>query len=217
MARKTAAPNDKALDAFLAAKTEIDRLLAELASLSADHFHTSPDEITWSHVGSANHIRERLLSADDAGDHAIEPMPPVEVSLEQGPAAATHGPAVRFPLQVRFYQTEGQRRSVDHLEVKDLGMVSGEPASVAHALKPVFDEDRNLGRPIDDCRYTLAKNITTTKKMSVAAVTKNIQRCRKELAEFYLAMEGIPPAEPLLIQSHGPKGYRLDPTIRVIT
>ncbi|WP_137113173.1 hypothetical protein [Rhodobacter sp. SY28-1] len=60
MARKTAAPNDKALDAFVAAKTEIDRLLAELASLSADHFHASPDEITWSHVGSANHIRERL-------------------------------------------------------------------------------------------------------------------------------------------------------------
>lgn len=157
------------------------------------------------------------LSAEDAGDTAIEPTPSVEVSLDQGPAASTHAPAVRFPLQVRFYQTGGQRRSVDHLDVKDLGMVSGEPASVAHALKPVFDEDRNAGRPIDECRYTLAKNITTTKKMSVSAVTKNIQRCREELAEFYLAMEGILPAEPLLIQSHGPKGYRLDPTIRVIT
>lgn len=157
------------------------------------------------------------LSAEDAGDTAIEPTPSVEVSLDQGPAASTHAPAVRFPLQVRFYQTGGQRRSVDHLDVKDLGMVSGEPASVAHALKLVFDEDRNLGRPIEECRYTLAKNIATTKKMSVSAVTKNIQRCREELAEFYLAMEGIPPAEPLLIQSHGPKGYRLDPTIRVIT
>jgi hypothetical protein len=60
MARKTAATNDKALDAFLAAKTGIDRLLAELVALSADHFHTSPDEIGWGHVGSANHIRERL-------------------------------------------------------------------------------------------------------------------------------------------------------------
>ncbi|WP_103256405.1 7-cyano-7-deazaguanine synthase [Tabrizicola aquatica] len=157
------------------------------------------------------------LSADDTGDTAIELNPSVEAGLEQGTAASIHGPAVRFPLQVRFYQTEGQRRSVDHLDVQDLGMVSGEPASVAHALKPVFDEDRNLGRPIDGCRYTLAKNITTTKKMSVSAVTKNIRRCREELAEFYLAMEGIPPAEPLLIQSHGPKGYRLDPTIRVIT
>ena len=60
MARKTAATNEQALDAFLAAKAEIDRLLAELATLSADHFHASPDEISWGHVGSANHIRERL-------------------------------------------------------------------------------------------------------------------------------------------------------------
>ena len=61
MARKTAATNEQALDAFLAAKAEIDRLLAELAALSAHHFHASPDEINWGHVGSANHIRERLL------------------------------------------------------------------------------------------------------------------------------------------------------------
>lgn len=47
MARETAATNEQALDAFLAAKAEIDRLLAELTSLSSDHFHTSPDEITW--------------------------------------------------------------------------------------------------------------------------------------------------------------------------
>ncbi|WP_374433326.1 hypothetical protein [Tabrizicola sp.] len=60
MARDTAATNEKALDAFLAAKAEIDRLLAELAALSADHFHASPDDITWGDVGSANHIRERL-------------------------------------------------------------------------------------------------------------------------------------------------------------
>lgn len=60
MARKTAATNDKALDAFLAAKAEIDRLLAVLASLSADHFYANPDEINWGHVGSVNHIRERL-------------------------------------------------------------------------------------------------------------------------------------------------------------
>lgn len=60
MTLKTAATHEQALDGFLAAKTEIDRLLAELAALSADHFHASPDQITWGHVGSANHIRERL-------------------------------------------------------------------------------------------------------------------------------------------------------------
>jgi hypothetical protein len=60
MTRKTAATKEEALDAFLSAKTEIDRLLAELATLSADHFHADPEGINWGHVGSANHIRERL-------------------------------------------------------------------------------------------------------------------------------------------------------------
>lgn len=60
MARKTAATNEQALDAFLAVKTEVDRLLAELVALGADHFHATPDEVSWGHVGSANHIRERL-------------------------------------------------------------------------------------------------------------------------------------------------------------
>jgi hypothetical protein len=43
-----------------AAKTEIDRLLADLAALGADHFNASPDEINWGHVGTATHIRDRL-------------------------------------------------------------------------------------------------------------------------------------------------------------
>ena len=60
MARKTATTNERALAAFVATKTEIDRLLSELAALSADHFQASPDEITWGHVGTANHIRDRL-------------------------------------------------------------------------------------------------------------------------------------------------------------
>jgi hypothetical protein len=60
MARTADTTNDKALATFIAAKTEIDRLLADLAALSANHFHANPDEITWGHVGTANHIRERL-------------------------------------------------------------------------------------------------------------------------------------------------------------
>lgn len=60
MAPKTERTNEKALAAFIAAKAEIDRILADLASLSAEHFQATPDEITWGHVGTANHIRERL-------------------------------------------------------------------------------------------------------------------------------------------------------------
>ena len=60
MVRRTEQTNDKALAAFVAAKAEIDRLLADLAALSAEHFNASPDAVTWGHVGNANHIRDRL-------------------------------------------------------------------------------------------------------------------------------------------------------------
>jgi hypothetical protein len=60
MARTISTTNDKALDAFMAAKAEIDRLLVDLATLSADHFHANPDGINWGHVGTTNHIRDRL-------------------------------------------------------------------------------------------------------------------------------------------------------------
>lgn len=63
-----------ALDAFLAAKTEIDAMLERLAALSADHFEASPDEIHWGHVGTLNHYRDRLREITDMafkeGEHA---------------------------------------------------------------------------------------------------------------------------------------------------
>ena len=66
--------NTQALDAFIAAKTEIDALLARLAALSADHFETSPDEIHWGHVGTLNHYRAKLREITDSafkeGEHA---------------------------------------------------------------------------------------------------------------------------------------------------
>lgn len=74
MTRRATATNDKALDAFIAAKTEIDTMLARLAALSADHFETSPDEINWGHVGTLNHYRAKLREITDMafkeGEHA---------------------------------------------------------------------------------------------------------------------------------------------------
>ena len=57
--------NDASLHAFIAAKTEIDAMLARLAALSADHFETGPDEIHWGHVGTLNHYRARLREIID--------------------------------------------------------------------------------------------------------------------------------------------------------
>ena len=74
MTTRRAADNSKALDAFLAAKFEIDAMLERLAALSADHFETHPDEINWGHVGTLNHyaslLRQITDSAFKEGDHA---------------------------------------------------------------------------------------------------------------------------------------------------
>ena len=72
---RRATDNSKALDAFIAAKSEIDAMLQRLAALSADHFETSPDEINWGHVGTLNHYHAKLREITDSafkeGEHAI--------------------------------------------------------------------------------------------------------------------------------------------------
>jgi hypothetical protein len=71
---RRATDNTKALDAFLAAKFEIDSMLERLAALSADHFETSPDEINWGHVGTLEHYASLLKRITDSafgeGEHA---------------------------------------------------------------------------------------------------------------------------------------------------
>ncbi len=73
-ARRATAPNDKALNAFITAKFEIDAMLARLAALSDDHFGTCPDEINWGDVGTLNHyaslLRQITDSAFKEGEHA---------------------------------------------------------------------------------------------------------------------------------------------------
>ena len=72
--RRATAPNDKALNAILTAKVEIDAMLERLKALSDDHFDTLPDEINWGHVGSLNHyaslLRQITDSAFSEGEHA---------------------------------------------------------------------------------------------------------------------------------------------------
>ena len=73
MPRRTV-DNSEALDAFVAAKFEIDAMLERLAALSAVHFDTHPDEIDWGHVGTLNHYRAKLREITDSafkeGEHA---------------------------------------------------------------------------------------------------------------------------------------------------
>ena len=72
--RRATTTNDKALNAFLAAKVDIDAMLERLKALSSDHFETHPDEIHWGDVGTLNHYASllRLItdSAFSEGEHA---------------------------------------------------------------------------------------------------------------------------------------------------
>ena len=74
MTTRRATDNSKALDAFLAAKREIDTMLERLKALSDDHFETNPDEINWGDVGTLNHYASLLRQISDSafkeGEHA---------------------------------------------------------------------------------------------------------------------------------------------------
>ena len=65
---------EKALDAFLARKAEIDERLARLQALSDDHFEVHPDEVDWGHVGDLGRYAELLQRITDIafgeGEHA---------------------------------------------------------------------------------------------------------------------------------------------------
>ena len=74
MTTRRVTDNSKALDAFIAAKAEIDTMLDRLRALSDDHFETDPDEIHWGHVGTLKHYADLLRQITDSafkeGEHA---------------------------------------------------------------------------------------------------------------------------------------------------
>ena len=63
-----------ALDAFVSRKAEIDAMLERLQGLSAEHFYTGPDTITWGHVETLEHyaglLQQMCDSAFQEGEHA---------------------------------------------------------------------------------------------------------------------------------------------------
>jgi hypothetical protein len=66
--------NEDALAAFVQKKAEIDTMLSRLQAFSDDHFHYSPDEIGWDHVGTLGYYAELLKRVTDSafkeGEHA---------------------------------------------------------------------------------------------------------------------------------------------------
>ena len=64
----------QAIDAFIAAKAEIDAMLTRLQGLSDEHFNAHPDEVNWGHVGTLEHYAGLLKRITDSafseGEHA---------------------------------------------------------------------------------------------------------------------------------------------------
>ena len=65
-ARTNTAPNDKALESFIATKRRIDEMLARIQTLSADHFNTDPDAVHWGDIGTLNHYSSLLRQITDS-------------------------------------------------------------------------------------------------------------------------------------------------------
>ena len=65
---------EKAMDAFLAKKAEVDERLARLQALSDDHFEVHPDDVNWSDVDHVAHYANLLEQITDIafneGEHA---------------------------------------------------------------------------------------------------------------------------------------------------
>ena len=57
--------NSEALAGFVAAKAEIDALLAKLVAFSDTHFGADPDVVTWGDVGTLNHHLAKLREITD--------------------------------------------------------------------------------------------------------------------------------------------------------
>jgi hypothetical protein len=66
MQNRIARSKEQALAVLVSKKAEIDAMLTRLQALSDDHFNYSPDEITWSHVGTLEHYAELLKRVTDS-------------------------------------------------------------------------------------------------------------------------------------------------------
>ena len=139
-------------------------------------------------------------------------IPPQSIPPAAIEASPTRPDEPLLPLQVAF-RAKGRRRVV---QVLGLTTLTGRQADVAHALKPMFDEDRARGVRRENARFMRAWDLADELGTNDAAARKYVSRCRGELSEAYATVAGEPPPADLLIQSRKLQGFRLDPDCRVI-
>ena len=78
---------ESAIDAFVRRKAEIDGALERLATLSADHFDISPEDVNWGHVGTLADYAEGLKRITDQafseGEFARSALPQDLTALQR--------------------------------------------------------------------------------------------------------------------------------------
>lgn len=101
--------------------------------------------------------------------------------------------------------------------------ISPETGSLFHADPQIVDplhrrqeEDRRQGRERSECRYFAAGDLARDLAITKQAAAMDVKRVRQALAELYAAVSGVPPREPLLIETGDPRGYRIDPDTRFL-
>lgn len=100
--------------------------------------------------------------------------------------------------------------------IDGLGEVSGVNATPAWALTPYHTADREA--EVEPGDYQFVAGGTIAQKLGVVKQTirQRIKRLRDDLADQFEAVEGQPPDQPILIQSHGNRDYRLDPRMEIV-
>jgi 7-cyano-7-deazaguanine synthase in queuosine biosynthesis len=117
-----------------------------------------------------------------------------------------------FPLKVTLEETGKRLR----LTVRGLGSIEGAPVTAVKGLKPYHAEDVTAGLGPHEHRYVPAGGLAAAMSTSKQDTVQRVRRCRRDLAEQYEAVEGVPPPTPLLIENRKQKGYRLDPNARFL-
>jgi hypothetical protein len=100
------------------------------------------------------------------------------------------------------------------VDVHLLTTLIGPKAALVHLLKTPFDEDRAAKALREQYRFTPVGGLHPQGK---EAAKMCVARIRGELSEAYLAIAGVTADRDLLVQNKRQHGYRLDPTINVVT
>lgn len=75
MRRHTPTQKQDPLNSYIQKISHIDCLLKRLQAACDDHFYTSPDDVTWGHVGTVADIEQKLQHLSDMVFHEGEYAP----------------------------------------------------------------------------------------------------------------------------------------------